>query len=39
MVTAFVNIDLAAVGNWAERNDIAYGSYQELAAAPARSTR
>jgi long-chain acyl-CoA synthetase len=32
MATAFVNIDLTAVGNWAERNNIAYGSYQELAA-------
>ncbi|WP_071674362.1 AMP-binding protein [Nioella nitratireducens] len=31
MCTAFINIDLAAVGNWAERNNIAYGSYQELA--------
>ena len=30
--TAFINIDLAAVGNWAERNNISYGSYQELAA-------
>ena len=28
---AFINIDLAAVGNWAERNNIAYASYQELA--------
>ena len=28
---AFVNIDMTAVGNWAERNNIAYGSYQELA--------
>lgn len=28
--TAFINIDLAAVGNWAERNNIAYSSYQEL---------
>ena len=27
----FINIDLNAVGNWAERNNIAYGSYQELA--------
>lgn len=27
---AFINIDLAAVGNWAERNNIAYSSYQEL---------
>ena len=26
-----VNIDLSAVGNWAERNNIAYSSYQELA--------
>ncbi|TQV79955.1 long-chain fatty acid--CoA ligase [Denitrobaculum tricleocarpae] len=32
--TAFINIDLTAVGNWAERNNIAYGSYQELAANP-----
>ncbi|MGV6848640.1 MAG: AMP-binding protein [Marinibacterium sp.] len=31
MCCAFVNIDLAAVGNWAERNNIAYASYQELA--------
>ncbi len=31
---AFINIDLTAVGNWAERNNIAYGSYQELAAHP-----
>jgi long-chain acyl-CoA synthetase len=30
-VTAFVNIDLEAVGNWAERHNLAYGSYQELA--------
>ncbi len=27
-----INIDLQAVGNWAERNNIAYSSYQELAA-------
>ncbi len=27
----FVNIDLTSVGNWAERNNIAYASYQELA--------
>lgn len=33
-VTAFVNIDLAAVGNWAERNNIVYASYQELAGHP-----
>ena len=31
---AFVNIDLSAVGNWAERNNIAYSSYQELAGHP-----
>jgi long-chain acyl-CoA synthetase len=31
---AFINIDLNAVGNWAERNNIAYGGYQELAAHP-----
>ena len=31
MCTAFINIDLTAVGNWAERNSIAYSSYQELA--------
>ncbi len=30
----FVNIDLAAVGSWAERNNVAYASYQELAAHP-----
>ena len=28
---AFLNIDLSAVGNWAERNNINYASYQELA--------
>jgi long-chain acyl-CoA synthetase len=33
-VAAFVNIDLEAVGNWAERRGIAYASYQELAARP-----
>ena len=31
---AFLNIDLLAVGNWAERNNIAFASYQELAAHP-----
>jgi long-chain acyl-CoA synthetase len=30
----FINIDLEAVGNWAERNNISYASYQELAAHP-----
>ncbi|MFU0506967.1 AMP-binding protein [Pseudaminobacter sp. NGMCC 1.201702] len=33
-VAVFVNIDLQAVGNWAERNNIAYASYQELAGHP-----
>ena len=32
--TAFINIDLEAVGNWAERNNVAYASYQELAGNP-----
>ncbi|APE45547.1 long-chain fatty acid--CoA ligase [Sulfitobacter alexandrii] len=32
--TAFINIDLSAVGNWAERNNIGYASYQELAQHP-----
>jgi long-chain acyl-CoA synthetase len=32
--TAFVNIDLNAVGSWAERNNIAYGGYQELSQHP-----
>ncbi|MEQ8357212.1 MAG: AMP-binding protein [Kiloniellaceae bacterium] len=31
---AFVNIDLVAVGSWAERNNVPYGSYQELASNP-----
>ncbi len=30
--TAFINIDLEAVGDWAERRGLAYASYQELAA-------
>jgi long-chain acyl-CoA synthetase len=34
MCCAFINIDLTAVGNWAERNNIAYASYQELAGHP-----
>ncbi|MBL8806127.1 MAG: AMP-binding protein [Rhodospirillales bacterium] len=33
-VACFVNIDLEAAGNWAERRGIAYASYQELAAKP-----
>ncbi len=34
MVCAFVNIDLGAVGNWAERRGIAYSGYTDLAAKP-----
>ena len=30
-VTCLLNIDLIAVGNWAERNGVTYASYQELA--------
>jgi long-chain acyl-CoA synthetase len=33
-VTCFLNIDLTAVGSWAERNNVSYGSYQELAGHP-----
>jgi long-chain acyl-CoA synthetase len=33
-VCAMINIDLTAVGSWAERNNVVYGSYQELAANP-----
>lgn len=32
--TAFINIDLEAVGNWAERRGLAYSGYQDLAAQP-----
>jgi len=31
-VCAFINIDLEAVGNWAERRNIAYSGYTDLAA-------
>lgn len=31
---AMININLIAVGNWAERNNVSYASYQELAAHP-----
>jgi len=31
---AFINIDLLSVGNWAERNNVAYASYQELSQNP-----
>jgi long-chain acyl-CoA synthetase len=33
-VCAMLNIDLAAVANWAERHNVVYGSYQELAGHP-----
>jgi long-chain acyl-CoA synthetase len=33
-VTCFINIDITAVGNWAERNNVVYASYQELANHP-----
>jgi long-chain acyl-CoA synthetase len=33
-VGAFINIDLGAVGNWAERRGLAYTSYTDLAARP-----
>jgi long-chain acyl-CoA synthetase len=32
--TCFINIDMTAVGNWAERNNVSYASYQELAGHP-----
>ena len=32
--SVMINIDLTAVGSWAERNNVIYGSYQELAANP-----
>jgi long-chain acyl-CoA synthetase len=31
---AMINIDITAVGSWAERNNVVYGSYQELAGNP-----
>jgi long-chain acyl-CoA synthetase len=33
-VAVMINIDLTAVGSWAERNNVIYGSYQELAGHP-----
>jgi long-chain acyl-CoA synthetase len=33
-VAVMINIDLTAVGSWAERNNLVYGSYQELAGHP-----
>ena len=35
VVAVMLNIDLMAVGYWAERNNVVYGSYQELAGASA----
>ena len=32
--TMMINIDLISVGNWAERNNVIYASYQELAGNP-----
>lgn len=34
MVCAFINIDVGAVGNWAERRGIAYAGYTDLATKP-----
>jgi long-chain acyl-CoA synthetase len=31
MVCAFINIDIEAVGNWAEKRNLPYGSYADLA--------
>jgi long-chain acyl-CoA synthetase len=33
-VGVMINIDLTSVGSWAERNNVVYGSYQELAGDP-----
>ena len=33
-VSALINIDLAAVGSWAERRNIPYTSYTDLAQKP-----
>jgi long-chain acyl-CoA synthetase len=33
-VAVMLNIDLTAVGSWAERNNVVYSSYQELAGHP-----
>lgn len=33
-VACLINIDLVAVGNWAERNNVTHASYQELASDP-----
>jgi long-chain acyl-CoA synthetase len=34
-VCAFVNIDMPAVGNWAERRNLPYSGYADLASQPA----
>ncbi len=34
MVCAFINIDMGAVGNWAERRGLAYSGYTDLAGKP-----
>jgi len=34
-VCAFINIDIEAVGNWAEKRNLPYGSYADLAQKPA----
>jgi long-chain acyl-CoA synthetase len=33
-VCAFINIDMAAVGNWAEKRNLPYGGYTDLAQKP-----
>jgi long-chain acyl-CoA synthetase len=35
MVCAFINIDMDAVGNWAERRNLPYSGYNDLAGQPA----
>jgi len=34
MACAFINIDMEAVGNWAERRNLPYSGYQDLACKP-----
>ena len=34
MVCAFINIDMGAVGNWAERRNLPYSGYTDLAGKP-----
>lgn len=33
-VCAFINIDMQSVGNWAEKNNLSYGGYVDLAGKP-----